>query len=87
MTNKEEFKKDIMSLKKDIKSLEKVILSLVKNIESNSQIIKTTNKILNEFIEKSKNLESMNQKNPEKIEKNMKRNKEEENYDWIEDTI
>jgi len=87
MVSKEEFKKDIMSLRKDILSLEKVIQSLVKNIESNSHIIKTTNKILNEFIEKSKNLEPISKNKPDKIKKMGKQNKEDEKYDWIEDTI
>ena len=84
MAKKEDFKTDILLLRKDIISLEKIIQTLAKNIESNSHIIKTTNKMINEFIEKSKSLDQRIQNHPDKIKK---QNKEEEKYDWIEDTI
>ena len=83
MINEEEFSNEILSIRKDISSLENVFKNLEKKIESNNLLIKKTNKMLNEFLEESKNLEQNIKNKPHKIKKNNKEDK----YDWIEDTI
>ena len=83
MIKREEFKSEIESLRKDINSLDDLIQTLVKNVEKSNYIINKTNNLLIDFFSKKKNPKEI-QKN---ISKKRKEKKENEKYDWIEDTI
>ena len=79
MIVEKDLNKEIDSLKKDIKSLEDIILALLENLEEDPIMLKETNIIIKKFLEKSKN--------SKEIKKIVGKNKDEEKYDWIEDTI
>ena len=87
MINKKEFTREINSLKKNIQILENLVLALIKDLEGGDTDFKIKDKTIKDFLEKYKNFEINNNNLSSKGKNNEKFNKDEEKYDWIEDTI
>ena len=85
MDKTKELKKEIETLRKKIITIEDDIQNLKKNINYNSDIIKATNNDVNKLMQKSI---ISDEKGKVVLEKNKKKDKkDQEGYDWIEDTI
>tara|TARA_Y100001970_G_C13713420_1_gene593060 strand:- start:254 stop:517 length:264 start_codon:yes stop_codon:yes gene_type:complete len=87
MAEKNEFPQEIQSLKNKIKSLENLVLELIKLLEVEKINFQKKNKHVLETLEKNKNYQELKEKLPNNFQKNEKENKDDEKYDWIEDTI
>ena len=87
MAEKNEFTQEIQSLKNEIKSLENLILELIKLLELEKINFQKKNKHVLESLEKTKNYQGLKEKLPNNFQKKEKENKDDEKYDWIEDTI
>ena len=87
MIERKEFKKEIQSLRNEIKSLENIIVALIKNLEEENINIHEKDKSITKFLEKTTTYPVIKDELSNKIKKSEKENKDDEKYDWIEDTI
>ena len=87
MIERKEFKKEIQSLRNEIKSLENIIVALIKTLEEENINIHEKDKSITKFLEKTKTYPVIKDELSTKIKKSEKENKDDEKYDWIEDTI
>ncbi len=87
MIERKEFTKEIQSLRNEIKSLENIIVALIKNLEEENINIHEKDKSITKFLEKKTTYPAIKDELSNKIKKSEKENKDDEKYDWIEDTI